>query len=225
MAPTKPAAEGGNLANPLGLGWDESGRRVKTGRITKAAPGHIDAPVTIDDSSDGESDSAVPTTKAMGKKPVKVTKVAGKRKTPARRPLPATKRTPAGPGIHLLPACAGCKKAKTKCNRRSACERCIRAGIASECHGGDTGPGGRSKTACTRCHKSKAACVWKVTCARCDKKGVECELPPPKEKKASAAGGAAKARAVEALQREESPLESPRSPIDDEDEEDWVGEI
>ncbi|KAK4246185.1 hypothetical protein C7999DRAFT_15663 [Corynascus novoguineensis] len=79
------------------------------------------------------------------------------------------------------PSCLSCRKAKARCDRVMACERCIRAN--EECFSagasavtGDAVAGGKAPRACERCKRMKAACVRKESCARCKQKQIECVM-------------------------------------------------
>lgn len=85
------------------------------------------------------------------------------------------------PTLKKNQACTACRKAKARCVRTMACERCVAAGVA--CPGADDEhplATGKPATACARCRKLKGACVRRDKCERCEKNGGECVLPVAK---------------------------------------------
>jgi hypothetical protein len=101
------------------------------------------------------------------------------------KPKPAAKKpgkddpNPPKKGKESGPACANCKKAKARCDRVLACERCLKAGVACPGEGeaeavASAMAAGKPAKACDRCKKMKAACVRSGKCVKCEKKGVDC---------------------------------------------------
>ncbi|KAL2169164.1 hypothetical protein VTG60DRAFT_6404 [Thermothelomyces hinnuleus] len=176
MAPTRNAASGTpaypiDLAAPVGL------RGVAQGRITKREkkpPGRIggnSGDADDDNGGGGErgggggAEGGNTTDRPSGDAP-------GKKKKKRRNGKKAG-----------VPSCLGCRGAKARCDRITACERCIRAG--EECYPGsgagfDDGAAvpvaGKAARACERCRRMKAACARRDSCVRCERKGIECVL-------------------------------------------------
>lgn len=124
-------------------------------------------------------------------------RVASGRVTKAKTEAKATKKEPDTPSDEnevaapnppaFLPslkknqACTACRKAKARCARSMACERCVAAGVA--CPGADDEhplATGKPVKACARCRKLKGACVRRDKCERCEKNEGECVLPVAK---------------------------------------------
>ncbi|AEO58344.1 hypothetical protein MYCTH_2110669 [Thermothelomyces thermophilus ATCC 42464] len=182
MAPTRNAASRTpaypvDLAGPVGM------RDVAQGRVTKREkkpPGRIGGGSgDADDDNgggvergrgggaEGENTTDRPSRDAPGKKKKKEEK----------------KRNGKKAGV---PSCLACRGAKARCDRVTACERCIRAG--EECRPGSGGGfddnggavpvpvAGKAARACERCRRLKAACARRDSCVRCERKGIECVL-------------------------------------------------
>ncbi|KAK4112788.1 hypothetical protein N656DRAFT_797981 [Canariomyces notabilis] len=90
---------------------------------------------------------------------------------------PAPKKKGGKPG-----ACAGCKKAKAKCERVYSCERCFKDGVdcsLSTAQGADMAnksnkSKGKTLPACERCRTKKAGCSRVESCKRCMAKKIQC---------------------------------------------------
>lgn len=111
---------------------------------------------------------------AKTKMPVKKTATA--KKTATTRKATITALTPnKGKGKGKSAACANCRKLKARCDRVTACERCLRLGQACSSSGESEVfiPGYKGK-ACEGCRKVKAKCVKMESCVRCEQKGLEC---------------------------------------------------
>jgi hypothetical protein len=117
---------------------------------------------------------------------------------PAHAPAAAAVRAPAprGPAVQSgrvtkpapkkkggkLGACAGCKKAKAKCERVHSCESCFKDGVdcsLSTAQGADmpnksNKSKGKTLLACEHCRTKKAGCSRVEFCKRCMAKKIEC---------------------------------------------------
>jgi hypothetical protein len=132
------------------------------------AKGSAAAPIDLTADAVASDRVTKPKAKPTPKKPAAKKPVAGKDD-----PNPAKKGKESGP------ACTNCKKAKARCDRVLACERCLKAGVA--CPSPDEAEAvasamaaGKPAKACERCKKMKAACVRSGKCVKCEKKGVDC---------------------------------------------------
>jgi hypothetical protein len=133
--------------------------RVLTGRIAKPKPPAAKKKKT--------------TTGTTKKKPTATKPPTTTTTTPAQKPKGKNGKPP---------ACTNCRKLKARCERVTACERCLRVGhacsnAAAAAEGGGGGvfvPGGQKGKACAGCRKIQAKCVRKESCERSAEKGIEC---------------------------------------------------
>jgi hypothetical protein len=126
------------------------------------------------------------------------------------------------------PACAHCRKAKVKCVRQTACEKCVRAGVADRCNAAvriltNDGKGNKKRRACGRCSRYKSACLFAIECERCVEKSLDCVQPSAADDDETAVESPTKNKAprAPASARKTQTFKTPVIVIsDDEDEED-----
>jgi hypothetical protein len=158
---------------------------------TSSAKGTANQPVDLTSPTGASTNASTKTTtkgtaSTRGVASGRVTKPKSttKTKTTTKNDLDAPKKekekqdAPFTPCLGKNQACAACRKAKARCVRTMACDRCISAGVA--CSGADDehpAVSGKPAKACARCKKLKGACVRREKCERCVKSGGVCVVP------------------------------------------------
>ncbi|KAK3290426.1 uncharacterized protein B0H64DRAFT_447153 [Chaetomium fimeti] len=158
MAPTKPT---GSSANPIDL----TARPSTTTPTPTVTPTSTTPVVTTTTTGGGVISGRITKSKSTKSTPTKPKSTPSKTKKTPSKAATDTPNTPKR-GKASGPSCLPCRRAKARCDRVVACERCVKAGKECAGSGGGEGEGvdggaagGKPGKACERCRKMKAACV------------------------------------------------------------------